>query len=153
MLPSKRLFRIASEVRETDMAFLIPILARMIPVLPAQSAAAPARRRGSDFFAASDPGFFVSPAASATFSLVDARDVAEAIWLAAQKGQRGERYLPGGRHMPMGIQFRPVGDSQQYDPLVPTERLAENPGAEQGPAACGGTAHRTCRKPEVRSVS
>ena len=38
MLLSKRLFRIASE---TDMAFLIPILSHMIPVLPAQRAAAP----------------------------------------------------------------------------------------------------------------
>jgi hypothetical protein len=37
MLLSKRLFRIASEVRETDMAFLIPIISHMIP----QSAAAP----------------------------------------------------------------------------------------------------------------
>jgi len=47
--------------RENDMAFLIPI-SHMIPVLPAQSAA-----------------------------VVDARDVAEAMWLAAQKGRRGER--------------------------------------------------------------
>lgn len=36
-----------------------------------------------------------------TFSLVDARDVAEAHWLAAMKGRRGERYLAAGRHMPM----------------------------------------------------
>jgi hypothetical protein len=41
MLLSKRLFRIVSEVRETDMAFLIPILSHMIPVLPAQRATAP----------------------------------------------------------------------------------------------------------------
>ena len=37
----------------------------------------------------------------ATFSVVDARDVAEAHWLAAVQGQRGERYLAAGRHMSM----------------------------------------------------
>ena len=42
----------------------------------------------------------------ATFSVVDARDVAEAMWLAAQKGQRGERYLAAGRHMSMGDLFQ-----------------------------------------------
>jgi len=44
MLLSKRLFRIASEVRKTDMAFLIPIISHMIPVLSAQRAAAPVSR-------------------------------------------------------------------------------------------------------------
>jgi len=34
--------------------------------------------------------------------VVDARDVAEAMWLAAQKGRRGERYLAAGRHMSAG---------------------------------------------------
>jgi len=42
----------------------------------------------------------------ATFSMVDARDVAEALWLAAQKGRRGERYLAAGRHMSMGDLFQ-----------------------------------------------
>ena len=42
----------------------------------------------------------------ATFSVVDARDVAEAMWLAAQKGRRGERYLAAGRHMSMGDLFQ-----------------------------------------------
>ena len=42
----------------------------------------------------------------ATFSVVDARDVAEALWLAAHKGRRGERYLAAGRHMSMGELFR-----------------------------------------------
>jgi dihydroflavonol-4-reductase len=37
----------------------------------------------------------------ATFSVVDARDVAEALWLAAHKGRRGERYLAAGRYMAM----------------------------------------------------
>ncbi len=37
----------------------------------------------------------------ATFSVVDARDVAETLWLAARKGRRGERYLAAGRHMSM----------------------------------------------------
>jgi dihydroflavonol-4-reductase len=37
----------------------------------------------------------------ATFSVVDARDVAEAHWLAALKGRRGERYLAAGRHLAM----------------------------------------------------
>lgn len=41
-----------------------------------------------------------------SFSLVDARDVAEALWLAALNGRRGERYLAAGRHMPMGDLFR-----------------------------------------------
>ena len=41
----------------------------------------------------------------ATFSIVDARDVAEAMWLAAQKGRRGERYLAAGRHIEMGQLF------------------------------------------------
>jgi dihydroflavonol-4-reductase len=41
-----------------------------------------------------------------TFSLVDARDVAEAHWLAASKGRRGERYLAAGRHTPMAELFR-----------------------------------------------
>jgi len=40
-----------------------------------------------------------------TFSLVDARDVAEAHWLAAMKGRRGERYLAAGRHAPMADMF------------------------------------------------
>jgi dihydroflavonol-4-reductase len=35
----------------------------------------------------------------ASFSVVDARDVAEAHWLAAVQGQRGERYIAAGRHM------------------------------------------------------
>jgi dihydroflavonol-4-reductase len=42
----------------------------------------------------------------ATFSAVDARDVAEAMWLAAQKGGRGERYLAAGRHMSMADLFQ-----------------------------------------------
>jgi dihydroflavonol-4-reductase len=40
-----------------------------------------------------------------TFSLVDARDVAEAHWLAARKGRRGEGYLAAGRHTPMADLF------------------------------------------------
>jgi nucleoside-diphosphate-sugar epimerase len=42
----------------------------------------------------------------ATFSVVDARDVAEAMWLAAAKGRRGERYLAAGRHMTMAELFQ-----------------------------------------------
>lgn len=41
----------------------------------------------------------------ATFSVVDARDVAEAHWRAALHGRRGERYLSAGRHMSMGELF------------------------------------------------
>lgn len=41
----------------------------------------------------------------ATFSVVDARDVAEALWRAAFEGRCGERYLAAGRHMPMGELF------------------------------------------------
>ena len=41
----------------------------------------------------------------ATFSIVDARDVAQAMWLAGQKGRRGERYLAAGRHIEMGQLF------------------------------------------------
>jgi dihydroflavonol-4-reductase len=36
-----------------------------------------------------------------TFSVVDARDVANAAVVAAEKGRRGERYLAAGRHMGM----------------------------------------------------
>lgn len=42
----------------------------------------------------------------ATFSLVDARDVAEALWLAALHGARGGRYLAAGRHTPMSELFQ-----------------------------------------------
>ena len=42
----------------------------------------------------------------ASFSLVDARDVAEAMWLAANRGRSGERYLAAGRHMPMSELFQ-----------------------------------------------
>jgi dihydroflavonol-4-reductase len=42
----------------------------------------------------------------ATFSVVDARDVAEAMWLAAAKGRRGEGYLAAGRHMTMAELFQ-----------------------------------------------
>jgi len=42
----------------------------------------------------------------ATFSVVDARDVAEAMWLAAIHGRRGERYIAAGRHMKMGELFQ-----------------------------------------------
>jgi len=42
----------------------------------------------------------------ATFSVVDARDVAEAHWRAALHGRRGERYLAAGRPMSMGELFR-----------------------------------------------
>lgn len=42
----------------------------------------------------------------ASFALVDARDVAEAMWLAAINGRRGERYLAAGRHMPMNELFQ-----------------------------------------------
>jgi dihydroflavonol-4-reductase len=40
-------------------------------------------------------------ATPATFSVVDARDVANAAIAAATKGRRGERYLAAGRHMEM----------------------------------------------------
>jgi dihydroflavonol-4-reductase len=36
-----------------------------------------------------------------SFSVVDARDVAQAMILAAERGQRGERYLAAGQHMTM----------------------------------------------------
>jgi dihydroflavonol-4-reductase len=49
-----------------------------------------------DFLGRKLPG--VPPA---TFSVVDARDVAEAMLLAAERGQRGERYLAAGRHTTM----------------------------------------------------
>ena len=41
----------------------------------------------------------------ATFSAVDARDVAEAHLLAAEKGRSGERYLAAGRHITMAELF------------------------------------------------
>jgi hypothetical protein len=41
MLLLTRLFRIASEVREADMAFLIPVIAHMIPPFLVHSAATP----------------------------------------------------------------------------------------------------------------
>ena len=41
-----------------------------------------------------------------SFSLVDARDVAMAMWLAALHGRRGERYLAAGRHMSMSDLFQ-----------------------------------------------
>ena len=41
----------------------------------------------------------------ATFSVVDARDVAEAMWAAAIKGRRGERYIAAGRHIEMSKLF------------------------------------------------
>lgn len=37
----------------------------------------------------------------ATFAYVDARDVAQAMIAAVDKGRRGERYLAAGRHLPM----------------------------------------------------
>jgi dihydroflavonol-4-reductase len=54
-----------------------------------------------DFLSRRLPG--VPPA---TFSVVDARDVAEAMWLAAIHGQRSERYIVAGRHMKMGELFQ-----------------------------------------------
>jgi dihydroflavonol-4-reductase len=42
----------------------------------------------------------------AAFSLVDARDVAEALWLTALKGRSGERYLAAGWHTPMADLFQ-----------------------------------------------
>jgi dihydroflavonol-4-reductase len=36
-----------------------------------------------------------------TMSVVDARDVAEAMWAAAIRGRSGERYIAAGRHTPM----------------------------------------------------
>jgi dihydroflavonol-4-reductase len=54
-----------------------------------------------DFLNRSLPGV---PAA--TFSVVDARDVAEATWLAGIHGRRGERYIAAGRHMQMGELFQ-----------------------------------------------
>ena len=38
----------------------------------------------------------------ASFSAVDARDVAEHLILAVEKGRRGERYLAAGQHVTMG---------------------------------------------------
>lgn len=49
-----------------------------------------------DFLGRKLPGI-----APATFSVVDARDVAEAMFIAAISGRRGERYLAAGRHMAM----------------------------------------------------
>ncbi len=41
----------------------------------------------------------------ATFSMVDARDVAEAMLAAALKGRRGDRYIAAGRHIEMAEIF------------------------------------------------
>lgn len=41
----------------------------------------------------------------ATFSVVDARDVAEAMWATALKGRSGERYAVAGRQITMGKLF------------------------------------------------
>src|SRR6516225_3547436 len=41
-----------------------------------------------------------------SFSVVDARDVAMAMWLAALHGRPGERYLAAGRHMAMSDLFQ-----------------------------------------------
>jgi dihydroflavonol-4-reductase len=41
----------------------------------------------------------------ASFSVVDARDVADAMILAAERGRRGERYLAAGRHYTMAELF------------------------------------------------
>jgi len=41
----------------------------------------------------------------ADFSIVDARDVAEAMWAAALKGRRGERYIAAGHHIEMSAVF------------------------------------------------
>ncbi len=49
-----------------------------------------------DFLAGRIPG--VTPG---SVSLVDARDVAQALIAAAERGRRGERYLAAGRHMTM----------------------------------------------------
>jgi len=42
----------------------------------------------------------------ATFSVVDARDVAEAMWAAATQGRRGERYIAAGYHITMAELFQ-----------------------------------------------
>src|SRR5262249_55803067 len=39
--------------------------------------------------------------APGTFSLVDARDVAETQWAVLERGRRGDRYLSAGRNMTM----------------------------------------------------
>lgn len=54
-----------------------------------------------DFLAGKLPG--IPPA---TFSFVDARDVAAAEIAAAEKGRRGERYLAAGRHLTMGDLYK-----------------------------------------------
>ena len=52
-----------------------------------------------------------------SFSLVDARDVARAQISAAERGQRGERYLAAGRHMTM----------QELVPLLGRSRASRRP--------------------------
>src|SRR5262249_42021059 len=47
-----------------------------------------------DFMTGKIPGI-----APGTFSLVDARDVAETQWAVLERGRRGERYLSAGRNM------------------------------------------------------
>lgn len=56
-----------------------------------------------------------------SISLVDARDVAQAMILADRQGRRGERYLAAGRHLTMGELLPMVGDALGV--AVPKRRM------------------------------
>ncbi len=56
-----------------------------------------------------------------SFSVVDARDVAQAMILAQERGRRGERYLAAGRHMTMADLLPLIG--QATGAIPPKRRL------------------------------
>lgn len=60
----------------------------------------------------------------ATFSVVDARDVAEAMFAAALQGRRGERYIAAGRHITMADLARTL---QQVSDVAAPKRTVPRP--------------------------
>ncbi|MDG5495768.1 SDR family oxidoreductase [Niveispirillum sp. BGYR6] len=56
-----------------------------------------------------------------SFSVVDARDVAQAMILANEKGRRGQRYLAAGRHMTMADLIPLIAEVTDVQP--PTRRI------------------------------
>lgn len=97
-----------------------------------------------DFLQRKLPGIVPGSAA-----FVDARDVAQAHWLALEKGRRGERYLAAGRHMSMGELFQALEQVSG----VPSPRRKMPVPLLYAVALLGETLARLAGKPALLSLA
>ncbi|HBU6430620.1 SDR family oxidoreductase [Klebsiella michiganensis] len=97
-----------------------------------------------DFMSRKIPGIL-----PATFSVVDARDVAEHEIMAMEKGRNGERYLAAGRHMTLGA----LMSEMEKVTHIPAPKLNISSGALRMTGYFFEIYHRFTKKPILLSQS